>query len=917
MSAVLKLPRTATPLALTPVPAPAPPVRQYSFTDWQVNNPTAPPPGDRMDAEYDRANASISQVIDWVEVSLAQPPVTGGSNDDSDAEYFAGLAQDYADVTQAWAEHMPDTIPPNILAVMNITGDHWSARWWAHQAAITFGSRQVLQTLLYRATADQTSFPLTMPDLAGRTYDIRSTELLEVYVNGLRLPQDDPNPGNGDWSLDTAASTVVFLTPLLAGSMVQIDVLAPDIDTLSEIFLRVAGGTMFGPLNITVTGSNTILRSVQDRAADIANIKDFDGGANNDDALRFRNAIASGKNVIYAPPGTYTFKTQQIPPGPMNWQPVPAVLFNGASNLTVFAYGATFMIDPAMTYPVAAWSNAGNAHCGFTGNCQNVVWKGGRFYGNTTNAGTAVNTGMWFQNCTGILVEDTEWLGDYHAAPIFGGVWLFDCTFRNNRSYGSGNGFDFAWHENLTLQGNRFDGSQIAASAASTGFKLFTDPATSTFNTAGQTLAQSTWLPSGNVRQLRGGVSNNIRLIDNIFAGWDTAIYLDGIDGVIVSDNTVRDGNTGTPATSYSGITIITSSDTTTAGFVTRNIFVHNNDIYANGGAAIQIAPGSNGIGPVEVVGNRIYDNICTQAVTFLSTTSVGTFRLTDNDFLSRTASSAQASPYNQPTLDAIGAIYRRNLGAAPYDQAGTFSDITIANGHSLRMPDTTNGVPRLTVQADNNMVLFGSDAGGADRPLLAVETHSSTSELTFFTPLTTNSGPFIVTNGRLLSSLVGSNPTVAVSDGTTAGGMFISGAALNIGPTDPVSANPTAVWATLTSNLTKFNGHMITTLGGQSASYALSDGTNYAGTFMNGAGIAFGPTSNAGVPSAIWASLNGTNGLVASVPVRHNSTVGFNNTAPIAKPTVTGSQGSNTALGSLLSALTAYGLIQDDTTIT
>jgi hypothetical protein len=30
---------------------------------------------------------------------------------------------------------MPDTIPPNTLAVMGITGDHWSSRWWANQAS--------------------------------------------------------------------------------------------------------------------------------------------------------------------------------------------------------------------------------------------------------------------------------------------------------------------------------------------------------------------------------------------------------------------------------------------------------------------------------------------------------------------------------------------------------------------------------------------------------------------------------------------------------------------------------------------------------------------------------------------------------------------------------------------------------------
>ena len=56
------------------------------------------------------------------------------------------------------------------------------------------------------------------------------------------------------------------------------------------------------------------------------------------------------------------------------------------------------------------------------------------------------------------------------------------------------------------------------------------------------------------------------------------------------------------------------------------------------------------------------------------------------------------------------------------------------------------------------------------------------------------------------------------------------------------------------------------------------------------------------------------TGATIFSGSVRHNSTVGFNNTAPIARPTVSGLKGSNAALGSLLAALVAYGLITDTT---
>jgi hypothetical protein len=207
---------------------PAVPVKQYSFTDFQVNHPASPPPGDRLDAELARLNKTITAIIAWVNTSLntdgtlrhgvigknelktgafddlgtkisaeAQRIVMEGLAAAKHAGSAAGTAQmvlqaaitqaaivqdctaradidakdaasdardaassaaaaaasaedaansagnadgseavctDYGVLTQAWAEHMPDTIPPNILAVMDVTGDHWSSRWWANQA---------------------------------------------------------------------------------------------------------------------------------------------------------------------------------------------------------------------------------------------------------------------------------------------------------------------------------------------------------------------------------------------------------------------------------------------------------------------------------------------------------------------------------------------------------------------------------------------------------------------------------------------------------------------------------------------------------------------------------------------------------------------------------------------------------------
>ena len=128
------------------------PRRGYSFTDHAVANPAAPPPGDRLDGEVDRINQAIAGIIDWIgeiEAKILPPPSVSANSTPSPAGVLGpgsdihsipgadpnALAMDWAEVSAEWAEHMPDTIPPNILAVMGVTGDHWSSRWWANRAA--------------------------------------------------------------------------------------------------------------------------------------------------------------------------------------------------------------------------------------------------------------------------------------------------------------------------------------------------------------------------------------------------------------------------------------------------------------------------------------------------------------------------------------------------------------------------------------------------------------------------------------------------------------------------------------------------------------------------------------------------------------------------------------------------------------
>jgi len=217
-------------------------------------------------AMRDEAQASIA----LLEVLNAETRTAVDDWDDAESS-----AQAWAESSQMWAEYMPDTLPDNALKVMDITGDHWSSRWWANQAANAFGmltslylgvhseppttnnnggpietgsiyydsddhqpyvwtgsswepfyagvNRSGIATLWYEATAGQTAFPLTAMDLQGRSWTLTpgSPEQVDPHVNGIKLM-----PIN-DFVVDAPSSTVTFQRPLRAGDMVAVDVLMP------------------------------------------------------------------------------------------------------------------------------------------------------------------------------------------------------------------------------------------------------------------------------------------------------------------------------------------------------------------------------------------------------------------------------------------------------------------------------------------------------------------------------------------------------------------------------------------------------------------------------------------------------------------------------------------------------------------
>jgi hypothetical protein len=193
--------------------------------------------------------------------------------DDSSAE-----AEAWAESSRLWAEHMPDTLPDNALKIMDISGDHWSSRWWANRADNAFGrltdlylgawpnppltnleggpievgsiyydtddgqpyvwdgnswvpfwspNRSVTSSLWYQAANGQTVFPLSTPDQNGNTfaYDTENPEGTDVHLNGVRLTPSYGASAEADYTIDLGTSTLTLLRPLRLGDILGIDLL--------------------------------------------------------------------------------------------------------------------------------------------------------------------------------------------------------------------------------------------------------------------------------------------------------------------------------------------------------------------------------------------------------------------------------------------------------------------------------------------------------------------------------------------------------------------------------------------------------------------------------------------------------------------------------------------------------------------
>jgi hypothetical protein len=240
---------------------------------------------DAQIAVFDAKTTILSQISaqkSRAETLLAQ--LTASEADlrtmEEDWQTSRAEAEAWAYSSYLWAEHMPDTLPDNAVKMMDISGDHWSSRWWANRADNAFGrltdlylgawadpptqnleggpietgsiyydtdehqpyvwdganwvpfwtpGRSVTSSLWYRATDGQTVFPFSVPDQNGNTfaYDPTHPEGTEIHVNGIRLTPDYGSSAEADYAINTTSSTLTLNRPLRVGDILSVTLLLP------------------------------------------------------------------------------------------------------------------------------------------------------------------------------------------------------------------------------------------------------------------------------------------------------------------------------------------------------------------------------------------------------------------------------------------------------------------------------------------------------------------------------------------------------------------------------------------------------------------------------------------------------------------------------------------------------------------
>lgn len=263
------------------MPAPSDPVRGYSFTDFATSNPTTPPPGNQLDTEFDRSNAAIAAVIDFVRTSLADdgtlkpgtvgaPQLTSGILDD--------LGQDAAEDAAASALEAAASKGLAEAAAVQAGASATASQGYATSAAgsVVTAAAHVANALTYRNEAlafrDTASTHATNAGnfandaLLSRNAASNHEVLSRRWAEDLSGPVDDgyysarfyalqaiaANSGN---TAGTAAGVLFSSYETLVGPNVQLAI--EQLKDYADTMVLRAGDTMTGALTINTTGEAT------------------------------------------------------------------------------------------------------------------------------------------------------------------------------------------------------------------------------------------------------------------------------------------------------------------------------------------------------------------------------------------------------------------------------------------------------------------------------------------------------------------------------------------------------------------------------------------------------------------------------------------------------------------------------------
>jgi hypothetical protein len=143
-----------------------------------------------------------------IELRLQGSRQSGGPGD-------GGASEAWADCSRAWAEFMDGnaTIPMDLIAQTDVTGDHWSARWWAHRAGEIVGESLDDFFRYYIGAYNQapSECPNGDPLTAGVLYYDTSAQTMFVWDGDSWRPLVVPSPGDfAEYFYKATAGQTVF-----------------------------------------------------------------------------------------------------------------------------------------------------------------------------------------------------------------------------------------------------------------------------------------------------------------------------------------------------------------------------------------------------------------------------------------------------------------------------------------------------------------------------------------------------------------------------------------------------------------------------------------------------------------------------------------------------------------------------------